>query len=787
MSTANVAVKQSLANAGIKKALIIDDAYDTPTRGTLERSLLPFWTRVERDDDALKELRTLDPEVSSEAGLTDELIAKLWDLRDSFAKLKPALSETLFPLKIGDQTQLKYLIESLKELGVEPICLKSEEDPPEEEFKLIFLDYFLGGVGEEGVANSKGRARELYEKAATGDRPFIVLMSSKAEVGSSADMFRETSGLVRGLFGWLSKQDFAKKEVLYFHLASWAFGMPARHEIQHFVETLEHALPKVNEEFKRYVRALGFEDYANIQSFCLQEEGQPLGEYMLWLYKGLLGHLLHTQPAVRELQRKLDQMEFDAFTPNQTSPSLQLAEIYGFAVTEPNISPVGPHPRDRKALEAMAAKAVAPANNETAPVEQVHGSIEPTSNVAKEETGKGGREPDDDEADFVPMFLSLGDLFFKDASTEVLAVINGACDLSFAPNTKRKISGRRSVLFLHGTLERYDQLSTSEGTRTELLKHEGHAYRIAWSRDRVTTVPFRSIEDWLRGNMFERRARLSLPYALQIQQAFAAATMRMGMPARPPVYRRVPVAIYGVGVDGGYKQYGHVTDGAVMISRRQENKPDEDTFVFTLNCVLKIISTFDEIEAECSSRKVALEVLKMAAEETERASAKKAAAELTVEKTFAEKAAADGVATESAGTTEAMTVAEVRGALVGRSGKSIPKTTTESPDAVALKAARGRVDAIQKKLSGLAKLKLITEMWEASMHRPMALPIGAKSKNLGDQGLVYVFSCILDGEFLAAGPVALRLVLDEAPAVHEPGSQADAIRPDVDAERSITS
>jgi len=141
------------------------------------------------------------------------------------------------------------------------------------------------------------------------------------------------------------KEDLEDKEKLYLHLATWAMGMPTRHEIQHFVEALIAGAKSASKDFVRHVSALGFEDYANIQWLSLQVEGHPLGDYMLWLYKSLLAYLLHNHPEVLAQQKKLDSMAFDRFTPSQVAPSPQLAEIYRYALAEPGVEEVGPHPR----------------------------------------------------------------------------------------------------------------------------------------------------------------------------------------------------------------------------------------------------------------------------------------------------------------------------------------------------------------------------------------------------------------------------------------------------------
>jgi hypothetical protein len=710
-----LAVKERLQKVGITKALVIDDAFDLPTLESVKAKVPDFWAQVEAGAAALEELRRLKPDIDNPSLIDNDLIEVLWKQRDERGQLGTLLRDVLFVAKLGDQTSLNSLMSFLASMEVEAIPLGSDQDAPDETVKLIFIDYYLGAVGEASVTHSKGRARALYDRPTeSGDRPFVVLMSSRGEVSDAADMFRETSGLIRGLFGYVSKQDFSNPERLHSHFASWALVLPARHKIQRFVETLEAALPKVTEEFLKYVRALGFEEYANIQLFCLQEEGHPLGDYMLGLYKSLLGHLLHRYPKVQELQRDLDAMEFDAFTPYQSIPSPELAEIYGLAMTEPT-SEVGHHPRQRAPTAALATASAAVVAPTAVPAARVNVGGDAASEVQIEQPALAVAgalmsvpvepvpEPERetplagqiDERNvivgavlappFVPILISLGDLFFKPHSADVRVVINAPCDLAFAPNSKRKVPLGRSVLFLCGTLERYEVAATVDGPRTELLKHEGHAYRIAWSRDRVVSVPFEKVEEWLKTEEFSRKNRLALPYALQLQQAFATGATRIGMPVRPPVYRRVSLVVYAMDVDGNYQPCGApIADGAVVIARRQESKADDEKFVFTLAGVLKTIARLDDVEIAYAARKSRVE--------------------------------------ESA---------------------ALASTPASTGNAAA--QAKARAGAVQKKLVSLDKLKIFNAAWEVSMRSPMQLPVELKSKNVNDDGLpLCQGSCRLD-------------------------------------------
>ena len=259
-----------------------------------------------------------------------------------------------------------------------------------------------------------------------------------------------------------------------------------------------------------------------------------------------------------EQQKKLDAMAYERFKPSQIAPSPQLAEFYSNALTEPGVGEVGPHPR-----------------------------------AASE-----SHEP----------LLHLGDLFFKDQTHDMLAVINAACDLEYAPGTKRKFPKDLAILLLHGQLQRYEEIDTSGALRTELFKHDSRAYRILWDHRRVTSKQYGEVADWLRTEGYSRKARLALPYALQLQQAFAMQMMRIGTPIRPPQFRHFGVEVYCEGDDGNYITVGqHIGDGALIIRRRMEgHDADEDLFVLTVDCILRILGSLDTVIETCNRRKARL-------------------------------------------------------------------------------------------------------------------------------------------------------------------------------------
>lgn len=527
-----------MRKAGITKALIIDDAYDLPTQETHKSEISEFWGTIERDENLIAELLQLKPDLVGEDDVDDELLSLLWNKRNELPRLKKIIHEVLFIGKISDRAILKGLEDYLSLLEITPYPIGIDDDEPLEEFKLIFIDYFLGP--DAVLATTK--AKNLYNRAGNDKKPFIVLMSNKGDAYEAKDVFRKESGILGGLFGYFPKSDMNETGNLDFHFMMWALGMPRRHEIQRFVDALEEATKVASKRFIEYLRDLSFEDYVNIASLSLKKEGHPLGDYMLWLFKSLFAYLLHDNPNVIAEQKKLDSLTFDNFVPSQSNPSKNLTEIYCRALLEPAIEDVTHHPQDSEESQLM--------------------------------------------------LLHLGDLFINDETKDVRMVINAPCDLAFAPKEKRRIPEDQSILMMHGKLQPYEKPEKDDKLRTAPFRFEttSEIHQILWFKDQVTSEQYIGVDKWRKNNGYKRMARLSLPYALQLQQAFAMYLMRIGIPVGPPLCQDADVEIYTKGNDLGYKKIGDsIFGGANIYKQKNDDKIEENLFILTPDCIRQIV------------------------------------------------------------------------------------------------------------------------------------------------------------------------------------------------------
>jgi len=552
-------VAAHLKECGIDRVLLIDDAFDPFDLAELQQDIGELWDRITRDEDLKRDLDSIRPNIEDRSQIDLDLINALFEKRGELLHLGPVCAETLFADKLSKLTDLQPLRLHFEGLGIRVLQVGSDQALPEEQCRLIFLDYSLGPDETPGaVAHARDRAQEIYRAGGDDDKPFIVLMSSKPNAEVAQEDFRERSGLLGGLFAFLKKTEFTNREKFNLHLASWALGMPTRHTIQRFVEALDKSAKEAAAAFSKRVRALGVEDYANIQHLSLQPDGHPLGDYMLWLYKSLFAHLLHDNPDVLEEKKKLDALSFEQFTPSQSAPSENLAEIYRCALTDPGVGALGPHPR----AEA------------------------------------GNTQP----------YLKLGDMFFKPSGAkEVLIVLSAACDLTYAPGAARDFPADQFVLFEYGELQSIAELPSESAMQTELFLFEGGVYRILWNHRRAVWKEYGTVEPWLTAEGFVRRARLSVPYALELQKSFANHITRIGMPVKPPLFMKADVDVVAEGDDGNCRVIATIASGAQVIRRRDEEaKKDEELFVLTVDCVGQIVASLQQVYERLNTAKAEL-------------------------------------------------------------------------------------------------------------------------------------------------------------------------------------
>ncbi len=135
------------------------------------------------------------------------------------------------------------------------------------------------------------------------------------------------------------------------------------------------------------------------------------------------------------------------------------------------------------------------------------------------------------------LYLHLGDLFGKDNSEEVWMVINAQCDL------EREPSPDINIFLIPGILKPINE-NINSPLRTHLFKRDNKSYRIIWETKKVRSIKYGNFYYWKMINNFTRWSRMKLPFAIEIQQAFANNMTRIGMPVPPPISESIKIEVF---------------------------------------------------------------------------------------------------------------------------------------------------------------------------------------------------------------------------------------------------
>ncbi len=359
---ANV-ICQRLKARNIKAVAFIDDAYDPLTVDDVEEGHIEaFWTALQGREQVHEEMRQelnvlIGREVTSIDDIDGDVLLKLWDSRETLESLGEPVGQ-LFETKIGKLEQVDRITSLIKnqctvgtESYLEIKTLTSKEDISKiGDASIVFIDYYLGPGDDDdskqkAVKRAKEITNEIYERYGANKLPLVILMSSAPEVKEQQEQFSRDRGWIIGLFYCVTKDDLEDTEKLGINLGTWIERLDQGTKIQNFVEAVEKSLDSAVGQLKNALKNLSLEDYAYVQDFSLAPNGQPLGEYLLWLLNSYFGRLaFENDEEVRKHQDIISGFGFERLPVNQFMPSANLIEMYDSALFNKAIGDISHHP-----------------------------------------------------------------------------------------------------------------------------------------------------------------------------------------------------------------------------------------------------------------------------------------------------------------------------------------------------------------------------------------------------------------------------------------------------------
>ena len=514
---------------------IVDDAYDaTSLEGIPTEDKDSLWEALEDDEHVRDEFELLGLTLESRYDLTKEVLDGLLDDTDQC----PSFAQVWRDSDVGrriEQVQhqvnrVKHNLRNISRMEVHTYGTDTDfQQLVARRPRFIFIDWYL--ENEQTLSAEELRAnREIPSPVQAAvdqvkaiqnewpdevETPLFVLMSSRPGVSEYATEFCRLSGLLRGMFHAVPKRVLTDPFSFRMHMHLFAESLQPGRQLQEFYGALKEQIRKKGEMFLRRVSDLTLSDYAYIHSLSLKNDGQPLGEYIFWLYNTYLGHLIFAEE-LREVRDDLDRMTFSETLSSPELPSQRLSEVYFTAQFDESVGPVTSS--DSSDLDARTdADGVAPSLS--------------LGDVLKRQILRGDdEEACDGEAPMEPSGGSKPDLY---------VLITPQCDLAFTLNGgSRPPDDANSILLLPGCLKPLDgQWSGRPRFETDFYIHEEENFRIEWDRKKVVSVSFGDFNSWMEREGYERDSRLRLPFALDLQRAFSDGLSRVGTPVMPPIYQ----------------------------------------------------------------------------------------------------------------------------------------------------------------------------------------------------------------------------------------------------------
>ena len=494
-----------LAERGIQKAVVIDDAFDAmPYPDELEKDA---WTVFfdDLDEKGKKLLADLHPGYDDAS--TDDLrnsqdfISVVWEKQTSL--LIAAACEPLFSgykrTKATERERLEALVKALENLGLTCTKMGREINEEAKEADLIFADLFLGfHQSEDDMERAIRRVEELTQDRIENP-PLVILMSSSSRILENPDDFRDKAGLLGSTFRVVTKANLAKDDTLKTILMRLARHYEDAKRVASFVHAWNDSLDQARENFIQILRRLDLSDLAQIQALLLDFEGQMLGEYLLDVADRVLQYEIEAQAGTISAAQELTNIDLTKYpTPHlAASPGLQdLVHRMIFQHAERlKLSFDGEKPKIQ------------------------FGDV---LRIKNEETG--------------------------DLTNNVLLVTTPACDLV-------RCETKFAIMVLPGVLSPLSPanwLYEATMTKTPIyISSDGSRHGINWNLKGRYTIPLSTLSDLLhKEEGYVRLGRLREMYAIEIQQKLLVDMGRIGQPANPPATFPVSISLYVVSPEG---------------------------------------------------------------------------------------------------------------------------------------------------------------------------------------------------------------------------------------------
>lgn len=285
-----------------KKALVIDDYYARPTPAEVRgytNTLRQFIT--DNGDSGVKEWLDTSFGLSGDHKKGDYFdavldspvsVQRFWQMRDHSPigdRLSKEIFAELVELLQPAQSALRNIEGQLQADGwqVRPIAALPPVESVDADVALIAIDYILvPGEPAQGLERSMDFLRKVLDQSKTSAAescPFVLLMSENPDAEKNAEMFRSRVRLHSPYFRFAKKSELSLQEV---NRIVGGF-LDQKDELESYRKLhveLEASIAAATDKLRKSVEELELQDLATLHAGQLVQEGEPLSDYVGWLY-----------------------------------------------------------------------------------------------------------------------------------------------------------------------------------------------------------------------------------------------------------------------------------------------------------------------------------------------------------------------------------------------------------------------------------------------------------------------------------------------------------------------
>lgn len=555
-----MSLKELLAERGIKKALIVDDAFDDVPMAVDIDPGSEDWPNF--NDDLTPEGRAAiaaayppAADLPFDALIADDgYVATVWAMRDELGKPAQDVFAQYLKDQASDQFHVELAREKLTALGLE--CVISGRDFEAEigDVDLVLIDLFLNKRQDDlALADSKQRLRQALKKRLPTP-PLVLLMSRSPRLPLKREEFRDEVGLIDSGFRIVAKSELEDGDRLELQLERLAENAADTRNLARFFAELENGMAAATARTLTLMRKLRLSDIGQIQQLLLSAEGEPVGSYLVDVFDRVLQHEIEREGGIISAAQELNGFSEARHPPPYVAGSPDLQELVERLLTQ-----------NARRLDLPGAIDAVVTFGDVLTV---------TANADLERLEKSllvAMEPD-----------------------KALLVLTPVCDL--------QRGGAPRILFLVGTIKALSAKDWSyrDDARTGAIRLGDELVWVKWDLKHVDTASHEQLKKAFVDGDLMVGARLREAHALELQQKLLSGLGRVGLVANMPASFPVDVEAYYAGTDGRPKRLDvpALNEGAVCYVGRDENSEQMIRLVFTEDECDGLIDRLAAVEVE---------------------------------------------------------------------------------------------------------------------------------------------------------------------------------------------